>query len=151
MNNMSWVNEQIAVSGAFKDKDIPRLKEQGITAVVDIRSERADNEMLLKKHGMDYLHVRVNDTFSPSFDQLTDIMDFVEPLLDRGRKVLIHCQNGAGRSPLAVVVVLVSRGMTTPDALHLMKRKHPKSGLTDNQRRFLDNQLGTFLKSRKKH
>jgi protein-tyrosine phosphatase len=151
MKNMSWINGQIAVSGAFADQDIPRLKEEGINAIIDIRSESSDNEELIKKYGMDYLRVKVDDTFTPSFSQLKDVMDFVQPLLDRGRKVLIHCQNGAGRSPLAVVVVLVSRGMTTPDALHLMKRKHPKSGLTDNQRRFLDNQLGTFLKSRKKH
>lgn len=90
MNNISWINRQIAVSGAFTDQDISCLKEQGINAVVDIRSERADNEDLLKKNGMDYLRVKVDDTFSPSFDQLKDVLGFVEPLLGSGSKVLIH-------------------------------------------------------------
>ena len=147
---MSWINGQIAVSGAFPDRDIPLLKEQGINAVLDIRSERTDNEELLKKHGMDYLRVKVDDTFSPSFDQLEMIMNFVEPLLARGLKVLIHCQNGAGRSPLVVVAVLVRQGMKTSDALQLIKDRHPKSGFTDNQQHFLDNELGKFLKSGKK-
>ncbi len=146
MNNMSWINGQIAVSGAFTDQDIPLLKKQGIKAVIDIRSERRDNEELLKKHGMDYLRVKVDDTFSPSLEQFADVMDFVEPILNKGHKVLIHCQNGAGRSPLAVIAVLVSRGMKTSDALRLIKRKHPKTGLTDNQRYFLDNELGQFIK-----
>ena len=151
MNNMSWITGQIAVSGEFTDRDIPLLKEQGITAVLDIRSERKDNEELLKKHGMDYLQVKVKDTFSPSYDQLEMAINFVEPLLDRGRKVLIHCQNGAGRSPLVVVAVLVRRGMKTSDALQLIKRRHPKCGFTDNQRCFLDNELDKFLKAGKKN
>jgi dual specificity phosphatase 12 len=151
MNNMSWIDGQVAVSGAFTDKDIPLLKKQGINAVVDIRSERADNEELLKKHGMDYLQVKVSDTFSPSFDQLEMIMNFVEPLLDRGHKVLIHCQNGCGRSPLVVVVILVCQGIKTSDALQLIKQRHPNCGFTENQMYFLDNELDKFLKVRKKN
>ena len=146
MNNMSWINEQIAVSGAFRDRDIPLLRKQGINAVLDVRSERRDNEDLLKKQGMDYLQVKVDDTFSPSFDQLEDVMDFVEPLLDGGRKVLIHCQNGAGRSNLVTVVVLVRQGMEVSDAIQLVKDRNPNCGFTDNQRYFLDNELGKFLK-----
>lgn len=147
MNNMSWINKQIAVSGAFADQDIPRLKEQGINAIVDIRSERYDNKKLIKKHGMDYLRVKVHDTFSPSFGQLKDVMDFVEPLLDKGHKLLIHCQNGCGRAPLVAVAVLVRQGIKTSDALQLIERRHPKFGFTDNQQCFLDNELGKFLKS----
>jgi protein-tyrosine phosphatase len=111
-----------------------------------MRSENSDNEELLRKYGIGYLRVKVDDTFSPTFDQLKDVMDFVEPLLDRGRKVLIHCQNGAGRSPLAVVAVLRRRGMKASDALQLIRQRHPNCGFTDNQRCFLDNELAKFLK-----
>lgn len=148
MNNMSWINEQIAVSGALTDRDIPRLKEEGINAIVDIRSERSDNEGLIREYGMDYLRVKVDDTFSPSFRQLEDVMGLVGPLLEAGRKILIHCQNGCGRSPLVVVAVLVKRGMKTADALRLVKRRHPKCGFTDNQQSFIDNELGEFFKGR---
>jgi protein tyrosine phosphatase (PTP) superfamily phosphohydrolase (DUF442 family) len=146
MNNMSWINKQIAVSGAFMDCDIPLLKEQGINAVLDIRSERKDNEELIKKHSMDYLQVKVRDTFSPSYDQLEMAINFVKPLLDRGRKILIHCQNGAGRSTLIAIAVLARQGMKVADAVQLVKRRHPKCGFTENQQRFLDNELDNFLK-----
>ena len=138
------------MSGAFTDRDIPHLKEQGVNAVVDMRSERVDNEELLKKNGIGYLRVKVDDTFSPSFEQLENIMNFVEPLLQEGRKILIHCQNGAGRSPLVVIAVLARRGMNVSDALQLVKRKHANFGLTDDQLHFLNNELSTFLKTEKK-
>jgi len=146
LNNMSWINKQIALSGAFTDQDIPMLKDYGIKAVLDIRSERKDNEELLKEQGMDYLQVKVKDTFSPSYDQLEMAINFVEPLLDRGGKVLIHCQNGCGRSPLVVVAILIRQGMKTSDAQQLVKQRHPKCGFTDNQQYFLDNEIDKFLK-----
>ena len=146
MHNISWINEQIAVSGAFKDQDIPYLEEQGINAVLDIRSERKDNEELLKKHGMDYLRVKVKDTLSPSYYQLEMAINFVKPLLEKESKILIHCQNGAGRSTLITVAVLAWQGMKTSDAVQLVKQRHPRCGFTENQQRFLDNELDTFLK-----
>ncbi|MBN1871818.1 MAG: dual specificity protein phosphatase family protein [Candidatus Omnitrophica bacterium] len=142
---ISWINRQIAVSAAFADDDIPLLKEQGINAVLDIRSERADNEELLKKHGMKYMQVKVDDTFSPSFGQLEIIMEFIEPLLERGRKVLIHCQHGAGRSNLVAVAVLARQGMDVSAAVRLIKERHPNCGFSNSQKSFLDSELSKFL------
>jgi len=147
MKNMSWINSQIAVSGFFTDKDVPTLKRQGINAVIDVRSERADNEKLLNKNGIDYLKVDVKDTFTPSFEQLGTIMGFIGPLLRKGSKVLIHCQNGAGRSTLVAVAVLARGGMKIPEAVKLVKHKHPNTGFTENQVLFLNNELADFLKS----
>jgi len=151
MNNMSWINKQIAVSGAFMDGDIAVLKKEGIKAVLDIRSERRDNERLLKKQGMDYLRVKVKDTFSPSYNQLKKAINFVQPLLDKGDKILIHCQNGCGRSPLFAVAILALQGIETSEALQLIKKRHPNCGFTENQAYFLHNKLGQFLKVRNKN
>jgi protein-tyrosine phosphatase len=76
-------------------------------------------------------------------------MGFVEPLLEKGRKVLIHCQNGAGRSPLIVIAVLMRQGMKAHDALRLVKERHPKCGFTDNQTYFLNHEMLKFMKPRK--
>ena len=146
---MSWINDKIAVSGEFKDSDIPLIKEQGITAVLNVRSERKDNEELLKKTGIEYLQLEVDDTYSPSLDQLETALNFIEPLLDNGRKVLIHCQNGCGRSPLVVIAVLAGRGVKIPEAIQLVKQRHPSCGFTDNQTYFLNNELIKLVKARK--
>ena len=41
--------------------------------------------------------------------------------VDRGEKVLIHCQHGIGRSPLLALCVLVDHGLEPLDALTLAK------------------------------
>jgi protein-tyrosine phosphatase len=48
---------------------------------------------------------------------------FVREHLDRGEKVLIHCQHGIGRSPLLALCVLVDLGWEPLDALALAKDK----------------------------
>ena len=149
MVDVSWINGQIAVSGAFMDEDIPRLKNDGIDAIVDMRSEYSDNKELIKKYGMQFLHIAVDDRYSPTFEQLERIFDFVNPILDEGKKVLIHCQNGCGRSPLAAVVILAKNGMEIPDAVSLVEDKHPITGFTDEQGKFIYIELDKFLKSKK--
>ena len=149
MVDVSWINEQIAVGSVFTDEDIPRLKNKGIDAIVDVRSEDSDNEELIKKSGMQFLHIAVDDRYCPTFEQLKEIFDFIEPILDGGKRVLIHCQNGCGRSPLVAVAVLAKIGMGIPDAVSLVEDKHPITGFTDEQAKFVYIELDKFLKSKK--
>jgi len=144
MLNISWINEQIAVGGAFLDEDIPQIKEEDIKAIVDMRSEYCDNAELLKKYNIDFLNIKVNDRYSPTAKQLKEIFNFIEPFLDKGKKILIHCQNGCGRSPLVVIVILVKRGMNIQEAVNLIEEKHPWVGFTPQQEEFVYN-LSNFL------
>lgn len=147
MVNISWINEQIALSGAFKDNDIPYLKGEGVSAIVDIRSEYCDNKEFIEKAGIRFLHIAVDDLCSPTFKQLEEIFNFVEPVLEEGKKVLIHCQNSCGRSPLVVAAILAKRGMEIPDAVGLVEDKHPTVGFSDQQARFIYVELDRYLKS----
>jgi len=148
MVDASWITSQIAVSGAFLDSDIPYLKRKGINAIVDVRSEYCDNKELIAKFGLKFLHIAVDDRYSPTFDQLKIIFNFVEPILDKGKKILIHCQNGCGRSPLVAIAILAKRGMIVPEAVSLIEDKHPKMSFTYHQERFVYIELEKFLKSK---
>lgn len=149
MVEISWINEQIAVSRAFTDEDISQLKNKGIDAIVDMRSEYSDNKELIKRSGMRFLHIAVDDRYSPTFKQLEEIFDFVNPILDEGKKVLIHCQNGCGRSPIVAIAILAKKWMKIPDAVSLVEDKHPITSFTDEQGRFIYVELDKFLKSKK--
>ncbi len=151
MVSISWVNDQIAVGSAIIDEDISLLRQIGLNAVIDVRSECTDNRELIEKKGMEILHVAVDDQCVPTFAQLQEIFDFIQPLLRVGKKVLIHCQNGCGRSPLVAIAVLSKGGMDIPDAVNLVKKRHPKTGFTDNQTRFIDIGLAKYLKEKYKN
>lgn len=146
---LSWITDQIAVSGAFLKEMIPYLKSEGISAIVDVRSEHTDEKELIENAGIQFKHIGIDDCYCPTFEQLEEIFDFVEPILNEGRKVLVHCQNGYGRSPLVVVAILAKRGMNVADAIYLVEDKHPWTAFTLRQERFVYVDLDRYLSSRK--
>ena len=142
-----WINEQIAVSGAIADKELPLLKKAGIDAILEIRSEYCDNTELIEKCGMQFLHIDVDDRCSPGREQLQAVITFADGLLDDGKKILIHCQNGCGRAPLTAVAILAKRGMGIPEALNLVQERLPWTGFSETQRKFIHTELDKFLTS----
>lgn len=139
MLNISWINEQIAIGSAFLDEDIPQIKKEFIEAIVDVRSEYCDNKEVLKKYNIAFLNIKVDDRYCPTEKQLKEVFNFISPFLDKGKKVLIHCQNGCGRSPLVAIAVLVKRGMDIQKAANLVEEKHPWTGFTPQQEKFVYN------------
>jgi protein-tyrosine phosphatase len=146
MINISWINEQIAISRAFSAADISQIKEAGIDAVVDARSEYTDNQQLIKKAGLLFYNIPIDDRYNPSIKQLEKLFKFVEPLLESGKKILIHCQNAYGRAPLITTIILAKRGMEIPDALDLITSRHPTVDFSREQELFLYVKFEEYLK-----
>ncbi|MFZ0514553.1 MAG: dual specificity protein phosphatase family protein [Candidatus Nitrosopolaris sp.] len=44
------------------------------------------------------LHLKVKDYGTPSLEQLGDTIDFMKKHIDRGKRVLVHCAAGKGRT-----------------------------------------------------
>ena len=144
---LSWITNQIAVSGAFSKEMIPFLKSKGISAIIDVRSEYSDDRAFIENEGIKFMHVGIDDCYCPTFGQLEEIFSFVIPLLDEGKKILVHCQNGCGRSPMIVVAILAKRGMNVADAIYLVEDKHPWTSFTLRQERFVYVELDRYLSS----
>ena len=121
--NLSWVTPLLAVGARFETDDIPELAALQIRAVVDLRIELCDDEALLRTHGVTFLRLPTQDQCAVSQPMLRDGVEFVNAALDRGERVLIHCEHGVGRSVTLALCVLVSRGMAPLDALELVKSK----------------------------
>jgi len=135
--NFSWITDQLAVGEAPTEQKLKALAKAKVAAVVDIRSEASDNQSLMKDLQLQYFHAVVDDCYPPSLNQLIEIYKFVDPLLDSGKKVFVHCQNGYGRSPLVTAAIMIHRGMTTEEALKLLYEKHPVTTLTAMQKNFI--------------
>lgn len=59
-------------------------------------------------------------------EQLHEIADAVVEALDRGGKVLVHCQAGLNRSNLIAALALIKRGRSAEDAIELLRdRRSP--------------------------
>ncbi len=122
--NLSWIAERLAVGGSFPAEGAEHLaRGLGIRAVVDLRAEARNDEVLLARHGLVLLHLPTVDHHAVSAPALREGVAFANGWLDRGERVLIHCEHGIGRSATLALCVLVSRGMAPLDALELAKSR----------------------------
>lgn len=116
----SWITEEIAVGG-----HVPQIetfaRAHRIAAVVDLREEARDDDHVLRSHGISFLHLPTPDARGVTLAMLVDGVSFANLYLDAGKRVLIHCQHGIGRSALLALCVLVARGMRPLAALALAK------------------------------
>lgn len=113
-----WLTQQLALGACFPMEHAAHLRDRhGIAAVVDLRAEACDDEAALRSAGIELLHLPTPDLEPATHEHLERGVAFVRERLERGDKVLIHCQHGIGRSALLALCVLVDQGWQPLDAL----------------------------------
>ena len=124
--NLSWVTPHLAVGGRFPAEKTGDLAQRfGIRAIVDLRAEACDDEAELIRHGLAFLSLPTRDHCAVEQAMLDEGVAFANGHLDRGERVLIHCEHGIGRSATLALCVLVSRGRAPLEALELAKSRRP--------------------------
>jgi len=125
--NFDWITDHLAVGGSFPAGQTQRLaREHGIVAVVDLRNEDADDERLLGAHGIALLHLPTQDMCGVDHAHLDLGVEFASRHLDRGERVLVHCEHGIGRSAVLALCILVDRGHAPLAALELLKDRRAR-------------------------
>jgi dual specificity MAP kinase phosphatase len=115
----SQITANLFLGGQYNLRGLRRLKEMGITAVVNMRM----SSVLREAHyqGLDYLHLPTPDQTPPRLEDLEKGSAFIEEKILKGGKVYIHCRQGQGRGPSMVIAYLLRIGMTFDDALAMVK------------------------------
>ncbi|GAC1657380.1 MAG: hypothetical protein NVS4B7_02740 [Ktedonobacteraceae bacterium] len=121
--NMSWITGHLAVGGRVHSQDIHALARLGLTHVVDTRSEHCDDAQAMAKEDIELLYLPTPDTYPLTVEQLQQGAVWVHERMQKGGRVLIHCEHGVGRSVLLTCAVLVYGGMSARDALALVQEK----------------------------
>jgi len=120
--NLHWLTDMLAVGGCFPIERAPELaRAHGIRAIVDLREEDCDDAELLSREGIEFLHLPTTDQMGPSREWLQQGVEFTQQQIRRGNRVLIHCREGIGRSPLLALCVMVAEGHEPLAALSLAK------------------------------
>lgn len=123
--NLTWITPQIAIGG--RPADASRLaSDQDVGAVVDLRSEAVDEPAVLAAQGIAFLHLPTDDHAAITPAMLDEGVGFAEAQLAAGRRLLIHCEHGIGRSATLALAALVAGGMTPLDALNLAKDRRDR-------------------------
>jgi hypothetical protein len=131
--NYSEVTPQLAVGGAFRKGQIKRLRQRGVTAVVDCRQEARDDPAALATAGIQFLHLPTPDRHGFTYDQLHEGVDWVLEHIAQGGRAFLHCEHGVGRGPLMACAVLVAQGYSAPEALRIVRAARWQAMPNDRQ------------------
>jgi predicted protein tyrosine phosphatase len=132
--DFDWLTGQLAVGGRFPcERAVELAADHGITAVVDLRDEERDDEELLAGAGVRLLHLPTPDLEPVSVIMLDHGVTFAREHINRGARVLIHCQHGIGRSALLALCVLVDQGMAPLQAIGHAKDRREKVSPSPSQ------------------
>lgn len=102
---------ELAVGGYFDCDRVGELvRDHQVGAIIDLRDEACDDEELLRRHRVHFLHLPTPDMHGSSCQMLDEGVAFAAAHIAAGRRVLAHCQHGIGRSATLVLCVLVVAG-----------------------------------------
>jgi len=130
---MDWILDNVAVSSWRDAADPSILIKQGITAILNVRADEGDEikkqanekeKQYCRNNGINYCYLPVPDFNAATTDQLIRGVAFIERSILQGRKVLVHCGEGLGRSPSFIAAYLVFKGYDAKEAIDLIRNRH---------------------------
>lgn len=127
-SNFSWVDERVAASGRpMTMKQLEWIKSQGIDAIISLTEQPLPREWV-ERLGIEYAHFPIEDHSAPDPETLKKIIDEVLALASGGKKLLIHCAAGLGRTGTVLAAYLVaSKEVSGDKAIKIVRRLRPGS------------------------
>ena len=96
------------------------FKDQGIDVIVTL-TENSLLQAVVEEFGFEYHHIPVRDFAAPSARQIDKFIRIVEQTRKAGRKVVVHCLAGRGRTGTMIACYLVFRGRGAQEALDYVR------------------------------
>ncbi|WP_297509968.1 dual specificity protein phosphatase family protein [uncultured Caulobacter sp.] len=126
--DLDWITEDLAIGGCCAPEALASLaRDHRLGAVIDARAEAIDEAAAWESQGVVFLSLPTEDHAAVTPEMLRTGLDFAERAQRTGRRLLIHCQHGIGRSVMLALCVLVERGMGALEALVLVKSRRRKA------------------------
>jgi dual specificity MAP kinase phosphatase len=142
----SRITPQLYVGPQFNAAGKRALEREGITAVVNLRTEFDD-----AAHGLAfprYCYLPTVDDDSPSPEHFQRGVDFIQAQIAAGGKVYIHCKAGVGRAPTLAAAYLVAQGDSLDAAIARIKQARPFITITPAQMAALQAYAGEIARHR---
>ena len=117
---LSWITDSLAMGHApMSFTDLDSIREQGVQTIVNLCGEFCDLHEIEDKHGFEVYYLPLCDNAAPSEPELEKALDWLDEVIYLGKKVLVHCRYGVGRTATFVAAYLLRKGF----GLKIAKKK----------------------------
>jgi hypothetical protein len=117
---LSWITDSLAMGHApMSFADLDSIRKQGVQTIINLCAEFCDLHEIEEKHGFEVFYLPVCDDEAPSEPQLEQALEWLDEAIYLGKKVLVHCRYGMGRTATLVAAYLLRKGF----GLKIAKKK----------------------------
>lgn len=119
---LTWITKNLAVGHApMSYEELDSIKEQGIGAIVNLCGEFSDLHQIEKDAGFEVFWLPIPDETAPKMEAMEEGLEWLDEATYLGKKVLVHCKHGIGRTGTFVTAYLLRRGFGLKKAGKMLK------------------------------
>lgn len=108
---LSWITDHVALGHApMSYAELDSIRGQGISAIVNLCAEFEDLHHIQEKHGFEVYYLPTPDNEAPALAELEKALDWLDESVYLGKKVLVHCRLGIGRTGTFATAFLLRKG-----------------------------------------
>ena len=120
---LTWVTKNLAVGHApMSFAELDNIREQGIDAIVNLCEEFCDLHDLEEQSGFEVFYLPITDEHAPQMEDMEKGLEWMDEAIYLGKKVLVHCKHGVGRTGTFVTAYLLRRGLGLRKAEKILRK-----------------------------
>jgi protein-tyrosine phosphatase len=110
---ITWITDHLAVGYAPTSYvELDAIREHGIDAIVNLCAEFCDLHEIQMKSGFEVYYFPIMDEHAPDMDEMEKALAWLDEAIYLGKKTLVHCCHGIGRTGTFVSSYFLRRGMS---------------------------------------
>jgi len=109
---LTWITDSLAVGYAPTSyAELDDIKIRDINAIVNLCAEFSDLHEIEEAAGFEVYYLPIWDEDIPEMEEMEKALDWLDEAIYLGKKVLVHCRHGIGRTGTFITSYMIRRGM----------------------------------------
>ena len=109
---LTWITDHLAVGHApMSYADLDLIKAEGINAIINLCGEFCDLHEIEENSGFEVFYLPIPDECAPNMEEMEKALAWLDEAIYLGKKILVHCRHGIGRTGTFVTSYLLRKGL----------------------------------------